>query len=163
MEERVRRPLGVTFAVLATALWFGIFPLIKLYFLIRLGNVVEDNGMSSGVEITTWNYIETSLGLVILALCVLAWLGRPSWIRYGLVAAIAVPTLITLYQIFHTLSEAVDPIFGGPEEEAWRRVLGCQVPGLLIIPLYVAWYLNRAPSRAFFNQHSHKRPLDIKQ
>jgi hypothetical protein len=152
MSERVRRPLGVTLAVLATAVWFSIFPLIKLYFLIRLGNALDENAWGGGVEITIWNWLETALALVILVLCVLAWIGRPSWIRIAMVVAIMIPTLTTLYQIIHALLTPTDPILGGQPEEAWHRVLGCQVPGLLVVPVYVAWYLNRAPARAFFRR-----------
>jgi hypothetical protein len=34
--------------------------------------------------------------------------------------------------------------------EFFRPVALCQAPLLILVPLYITWYLNRAPARAFY-------------
>lgn len=153
---RVRRPLGLTIAILASAILYGLMPLVEVYFLRRLDATAEEALIPGGVTITTWNWLTAAFGGVILMLCILAWWGRPPWIRFLLMAALLLITLIYLYRIVEAWGTESDPIGGGQVQNAWRNMLNCQLPAMLLVPLYVVWYLNRAPARAFYR----RVPLD---
>ena len=43
-------------------------------------------------------------------------------------------------------------------QDALRGFLRCQLPMMIVVPLYVLWYVNRAPARAFFSACSAMRP-----
>lgn len=149
--DRVRRPPGLTIAIISVAILYGVLPLLEVCFLRRLA-ISADEAYLGGVEITTWTWIEAGVGLVILLICLLAWIGRPSWIRIVLIVAIVIPTLLNLYRIVQAINDPVDPLFGGQVQSAMRNLLLCQLPALVLVPLYTAWYLNRTPARAFYQR-----------
>ncbi len=150
--ERVYRPLGLTLAIIATAIWYGGMPLFSLYFLQRVGAAAEETFIAGGVGISIWDYMNALLGGIILIICILAWGGRPSWIRFVLIVSIVLPTLVNLYRIYEVLTATANPLTSGSADEVWDNILRCQVPGMILIPLYVTWYLNRAPARAFYQR-----------
>ena len=147
---RTRRPPGVSLAIAACAILFGILPLMEVYFLQRIAASAEEAFLIGGLEISTWTWLEAIFGAVVLIVCIFAWWGRPPQIRYILMAVILFPTIANLLRIVQAMTTDNDPIFGGQGQSAIRSLLNCQLPGLIIVPLYVVWYLNRAPARAFF-------------
>jgi hypothetical protein len=150
--DRARRPLGLTLALLATAVWFGVLPLLELYFMRRIGATAEEALVPGGIEITTWDWLEGACGLTMLLLCVLAWWGRPAWVRFVLQGGVLLLTTVFLYRIIQAAVNPADPIYGGQVQEALRGALLCQLPAMVLVPLYVVWYLNRAPARAFYRR-----------
>ena len=150
--DRVRRPLGLTIAVWGTAALFGVVPLLEVYFLKRLNATADEAFLLGGVDISTWNWLEGLFGGVMLIVCALAWLGRPGWIRFVLVGLLLIMTAINIYRIYEAWTTVVDPIFGGQTQEGLRALLRCQLPGLIVLPPYVIWYINRAPARAFYRR-----------
>ena len=150
---RPRRPLGLTIALVATATLYGLLPLMEVYFLWRLNMAASEAYILGGVDITVWNWIEGGLGVVMLVVCVLAWFGRPTWIRQALMALLVVITAANLYRIWEAWRSEVNPIFDGQAQEVLRNFLRCQFPALVVVPLYVLWYINRAPARAFYRRH----------
>ncbi len=150
--DRVRRPLGLTIAIWGTAALFGVLPLLEVYFLKRLNATAYEAFILGGVDISTWNWLEGLFGGVMLIICALAWLGRPSWIRFALVGMLLIMTAINCYRIYQAWTTSADPIFGGQTQQGLRVLLRCQLPGLLVLPPYVVWYINRAPARAFYRR-----------
>lgn len=151
-RQNFYRPLGLTLAVAATALVYGITPLVNLYFLWRVGDTAEGELDLGGIGITTWDWISALLGAVILMVCILAWWGRPSWIRFVLMGLLLLLAVINLYRIVEVITTTIDPLEGGQAKEIQQNLFTCWLPGLLLVPLYVVWYLNRAPARAFFRR-----------
>jgi len=149
-REGVHRPLGLILAVVATALIYGVTPLVNFYFLWRVDNTAEGELDLGGIGITVWDGLSAALGAVILIICILAWWGRPSWIRFVLMGLLLLLAAINLFRISEVLTASVDPLEGGQAEEIQRNLFTCWLPGLLLVPLYVVWYLNRAPARAFY-------------
>lgn len=149
---RVRRPPGLTLALLATAALYGVLPLLEAYFLYRLDATAEEAFLLGGVTVTTWTWAQAAYGVLVLAVCGLAWWGRPPQIRFVLSGLLLVLTAITLYRVVETWTTPQDPIFGGQVQSALRGWLRCQLPALVLVPLYVTWYLNRAPARAFYRR-----------
>jgi hypothetical protein len=150
--ELARRPLGLTIAITAIAALYGALPLLEVYFLHRLSVTADEAYLMGGVEISSWTWLEGLFGGVVLIICLLAWWGRPPWIRFVLIAAILLPTALNMVRIAEALTNPVDPIFGGQTQEAIRDFLTCQLPGFVVVPLYATWYLNRAPARAFYRR-----------
>ncbi|MEW6580614.1 MAG: hypothetical protein AB1435_15655 [Chloroflexota bacterium] len=152
---RAPRPLGLTLALAATAALYGVVPLLEAYFLTRLDATAEEAFLLGGVTITAWTWLQGAFGALVLVVCALAWWGRPPQIRFVLVGLLLVLTVITFYRVVEAVRAPADPIFGGQAQSALRGYLRCQLPGLIVVPLYVLWYLNRAPARAFYR----RRPL----
>ncbi len=151
-HARVYRPLGLSIAILATAVIYGLFPLGEVYFLHRIEATAADTYLVSGVDVGDWNIIQGIYGVCILVACVLAWWGRPRQIRFVLVLLLIVITPVNLYRILEAWTSSVDPIFGGQGQEVDRAILLCQFPAMLLLPPYAIWYLNRAPARAFYRR-----------
>ncbi len=151
-HARPPRPLGLTVALVATAILYGVLPLLEVYFLWRLNMAASEAYILGGVDITVWNWIEGGLGVVMLAVCVLAWWGRPARIRWVLMALLVVITVTNLYRIGEAWRSSINPIFDGQAQEVLRNFLRCQFPALVVVPLYVLWYINRAPARAFYRR-----------
>jgi hypothetical protein len=151
-NKGVYRPLGVTLAVFVTALVYGVTPLLNLYFLWRVGNKAEGELDLGGIGITSWDWFSAVFGMVIVLVCILAWWGRPSWIRFVLMGLLLLLAVVNLYRIIEVLTAEIDPLTGGQAEEIQQNLFTCWLPGLLLVPLYVMWYLNRAPARAFYRR-----------
>ena len=151
-EERVRRPPGVTLALVAVALLYGVRPLLEAALFHRLDATADEALIPGGITISVWTTVEGAVGGVMLILCALAWIGRPPRIRWALIGAMLALTAVNLFRIIQAWGTAPDPIFGGQMQSALRSALLCQLPLMVLVPLYVVWYLNRAPARAFFRQ-----------
>lgn len=150
--SRVYRPLGVSIAILATAVIYGLMPLGEIYFLQRINATAADTYLLSGVEMNDWTVVQGAYGSLVLLACILAWWGRPPQIRFVLIGLLVLITPVNLYRIIQAWTSSVDMIFGGPGQEADRAFLICQFPAMLLLPPYVIWYLNRAPARAFYRR-----------
>jgi len=149
---RVRRPPGLMLALLATAALYGLAPLLEAYFLHRLDATAEEAFLLGGVTVTTWTWIQAVYGVLMLLVCGLAWWGRPPQIRFVLTGLLLVLTAVTFYRIIETWTAPQNPIFGGQLQTTLRGYLRCQLPAMVLVPLYVTWYLNRAPARAFYRR-----------
>lgn len=152
-SDRVRRPLGLTLAILSIGVLFGLAPLLEVYFLHRIDATTDDElFLLGGVDMSLWFWLEAGWGVVILILCVFAWWGRPARIRFILVAAILIPTAVNLFRVIEAVNSPNNPVFGGQVQSTMRSYLICQLPLLFVVPLYSVWYLNRAPARAFYRR-----------
>lgn len=158
---RVRRPLGLTLAIIGVAILYGILPLAEVYFLHRVTATADDElYLLGGVDVSQWVWIQGAVGAVILIICILAWWGRPPWIRFVMVGALVLLTIINLYRVFEAVTGTTDPIFGGQTQSIMRGFLRCQLPAIILVPLYAAWYLNRAPARAFYRRVPLAAPVE---
>jgi len=158
-----RRPPGVTLALLAVAVLYGVRPLLEAALFHRLEATADEALIPGGIEVSVWTGIEGIAGAVIILLCVLAWLGRPARIRWALIVAMLALTAINLFRIIQAWAAPDDPVFGGQIQSALRNVLLCQLPLMVLVPLYVVWYLNRAPARAFFARAGAPRDMPPRQ
>jgi len=145
-----RRPPGVTLALAAVALLYGVRPLLEAALYYRLDATAEEALIPGGIEVSVWSGVEGIFGGVMLVLCVLTWRGRPDGIRWVLIGAMLALTGVNLVRIIQAWAAPVDPVFGGQVQSALRNALLCQFPLMVLVPLYVIWYLNRAPARAYF-------------
>jgi len=148
--ERRYRPPGMIIAILATAVIYGLFPLMP----VALTAIISLEGHNMSGADLPYNVLDVTAGIVILVICVLAWIGRTPWIRWILILCV---WLATAYQ-FERFYQSTQPksigqgLSGGTIAQLSQSALPCVVIFLLIGPLYITWYMNRAPARAFYRR-----------
>jgi hypothetical protein len=144
------RPLGMIIAILATAFLYGIIPLVP----VGMAGLISLEGHNlSGADLP-FSGLDIAAGILILVICVMAWIGRPRWIRWVLIICV---WLATAYDI-ERFVQALQPgslnqgLSGGSLTELTQSALPCVIILLLGVPLYITWYMNRAPARAFYRR-----------
>jgi hypothetical protein len=161
------RPFGLSLAIIASVMLFTLIPLMQVSMVLlvqyRLQSTTLSIGSDSGEvqpiavggDFTGVSdsalFVQTLLGLAFLMIAVFAWRGRPSFIRSVFVAAVGGLTLLTL------VASAL-PLLAQPDLQSGfdsgagisHSLLSTRIVFSLLVPLYVVWYSNRAPARAFF-------------
>jgi hypothetical protein len=143
------RPLGLSLAILATLIGFGLMPLAPLLLLAWTAITRRQIGLDilGNNPIT---FVTMGLGGVIIIACFFAWRGRPYGVRRVLLLCVWLMTALQAYQIlFPRGSEGLFGVGGNISGGAFTLL--CLVPVLTLVPLYVTWYLNRYPARQFYN------------
>jgi hypothetical protein len=154
-EERIYRPLGVTIALLGAVVFFGIFPLIELYLAYRLDRASEGSFIIVGsdlIPLDAWTWFGGLAGLLVILVAIPAWLGRLRYIRFVFIGTILLSVAASIAKIIEH-SESDNPIL--PQnafESALQDVFGLQYFIQAVMLVYILWYLNRAPARAFYRQ-----------
>jgi hypothetical protein len=152
------RPLGLTAAILSTAIGYGLLPLTSL--LLVAWSALSRRGIGVELANTPRTYVDVSLGVIVLMACVMAWIGRPRGVRMALLVLVWLSTLLQIYYAVGSPlapATASDELIGGNFDVS--RVLICQMPFLLAIATYVTWYLNRAPARQFYAQRQRNQKV----
>ncbi len=161
--QKPGRPLGVTLAIVASVMLFTVFPLMIVAMVLLVqshfqnlnfdGSDLEPIAMGGdfmGVPPASLG-IQVILSLVFLVIAIFAWRGRPPFIRYVILVAVLVLTGITFAV---TIAENTSPQNlpqGMSSLDSMLRSGSCGLLVLdLLVSLYVAWYLNRGPARAFY-------------
>ncbi len=153
------RPLGLSLAIITSALLFSLLPLLQVAILLLLRerlHAVEslEAGGVVGSYLTGVSdsrlLLQAGLGLIFFVIALAAWRGRPPAIR--LITVIAV-LLLTALTIALDLSAAQPPAAGeGFDSSAGLAGSLRQARSAisLLVALYVVWYINRGPARAFY-------------
>ncbi|MFP4323254.1 MAG: hypothetical protein ACLFTK_12440 [Anaerolineales bacterium] len=149
MRPEVYRPLGLTIAILGAVLLFGAWPLVKLYIVWRLNaRVFEGDDLmlaGSTTPMDGYTYITGILGVVVILTSLFAWLGRPPVIRFVFQGAVLLAAVALV-------AEAITRASSQASSDVLREVLRCQAPIQVLMAVYIVWYCNRAPARAFYRQ-----------
>lgn len=162
--KRPGRPFGVSIAVAAGTFLFGLLPLLQVGMVLimrqRYLNISFDGSdagiTASGVDFTAGVSVEqlllqAVLALAFLVIAVMTWRGRPARMRYVFVAAVVVLTLIKFAAVV-VQSQATPDLQAGISsgDDLSRSLAVGQLIIEIIVTLYVVWYMNRGPARAFF-------------
>ncbi|MBE2182769.1 MAG: hypothetical protein IAE89_05020 [Anaerolineae bacterium] len=169
MNETPTRTFGLSLAIIASVMLFSILPLMQAGWVLMIEARIQSSmGMlpqtsetpeteaiaTGGNLIGASNVgllIQIVLAIVFLIIAVMAWRGRPPQIRWIMLAAVLALTGISLWQSISTAIAPVDPGQGIDSGAAITRQMACGAVALqTLIPLYVLWYMNRAPARAFY-------------
>ncbi|MBO9308972.1 MAG: hypothetical protein J7551_04215 [Chloroflexi bacterium] len=147
--RRRYRPLGLMIAIAATAVGYGLLPMFPLILMAwsaatqRLAGIDFIGGR--------FGWLAVILGAITLIASAAAWIGRPRGVRLFLIGMVWIQALFNGLRLIVGLGSAPNlPEVGGNLTNA-TALLTCQVPLLTLVPLYVTWYLNRAPARQFYN------------
>lgn len=175
--KRPGRPLGLALAIIASILLFTILPLMQVAMILLVGQRIQSRpltipgegaaieplavgGSFTGVNDMTL-VIQVGLGLAFFATALLAWRGRPPAARYWFTAAVITLTALTILLTLQPLfaERAIDAGFDSGESIS-RSLLWSRLIFTILVPLYVLWYINRGPARAFFRGYYLPSPDD---
>ncbi|RMG84122.1 MAG: hypothetical protein D6712_11815 [Chloroflexi bacterium] len=156
--ERPGRPLGVTLAIICSVIIFSFIPLVHVYFLLRIRHIMSFGPESViGFNITglsTANLLlEIGLAIAFLVIAIVTWRGRPAYMRHVFVGAVLLLGVIftvvfVLPPLLQTPSLAETGLDSG--QDAARQQAIDFLIATAIVSLYVVWYMNRGPARAFY-------------
>ncbi len=147
---------------------------VFFYFSINNQINIQGAGIASGANILGVNVIDVLLqgifGVAFLVISLLAWRGRPARMRF--IMMVMVVGLMIYNLLFTILPGLVTaPSFEqggiGSAMEVGPPLLWSRLFATVLIPLYVVWYMNRGPARAFyrgyylpFDKHSQPAATD---
>jgi len=140
---RPARPRGLTIALLACTVLYGLYPLATgLFFLLpALGRPQYT------VEPRT--VLDIVISLAFLALLIPAWRGRPPRTRLILTAAVIGLMLLNLGTAVYDLTNQPALTLDSTSQIS-QATTTCSIPIYAQLTLYIVWYLNRYPARAFY-------------
>lgn len=170
VKQRPGRPLGVTIAVIASLFMFSFVPLVRVGAILLVerhfrtmdnmlvlpdGQVVEgfSGGNFRGDVTDAQVYLQIGFALAFIVVAFFAWRGRPTFMRYIFIIAVLLLTVTTMaLTVVPTLFGGASGAgaSGGSLDAFFNTVVCAQFVVSLLVPLYVVWYLNRAPARAFY-------------
>ncbi len=161
------RTLGLSLAILTSVMLFSLLPLSQIAVLgliqyrVNSMNVPSPDGTDDLAPIAVGGefmgistpeivfQLVSSVAFLMIAIC--AWRGRPHWIRLMLIGAVVALLLITVITSIVALNTEASLDNGLDSGQALSQPL---VWGRLVISavvaLYVLWYMNRGPARAFY-------------
>lgn len=154
------RPLGLSIAIVVSVMLFSLLPLVQTIFVITLREQFRSieflsEGGAIGGDLLGFSDPQLILpvlaGLVFLLIAVLAWRGRPKIIRGVFALAVLLITALTIglalasLNIEPTLAQGIDS-----GEALVDSLLRARVVVSLLVAVYVMWYVNRGPARAFY-------------
>jgi len=165
-KERPGRPFGVTLAVALTILMYTIFPLVAIGGVLIIenffANVPSDTSpfgtpMVSGGDFrggitNTQLFLQAAVAIGFLVIAIITWRGKRSYMRYiFMIVVLGLAIFAVIPAILPAQETANVGISGGSMDGVSNTLetLGIIAQGM-ITPLYVIWYMNRGPARAFF-------------
>jgi hypothetical protein len=165
-EQRPQRPPGLSLALIAMALVFGVLPLLQTAAVglvaLRLADMqarLEADGVAPiamGGEFLGVSpvglAVQTAAALGFLALTAVAWRGGWPPVRLLISGAVLLFYALTLASTLPAQFAPPNPAAGFDAGQGAAQSLNqARLVVTTLIVLYAVWYMNRAPARAFFN------------
>ncbi|MBN1963338.1 MAG: hypothetical protein JW910_01745 [Anaerolineae bacterium] len=138
------RPFGLTIALLACTVLYGLYPLGEVLFYL----IVQGRRPSMAIPARLWPTLIFSLAFLVLL--VPAWLGRPPRIRVILIGAVLVVTVLNVVFALVDLTAQLDLTTIDAATDLSRSLDTCSLTFNIVVGLYIVWYLNRYPARAYY-------------
>lgn len=169
-NQRPPRTFGLSIALIASVILFTVMPLAQVIWLGLLRWRLHDLDFGSGPQpfAIGGDYsdigggqliIRVAFGLLFFMVAAFAWAGRPRGIRWVMLAAVLIMTAFTIIVTLVPLFQAQALAQGIDSGDTFRHViLGAQLFLSVLIPLYVVWYINRGPARAFYRGYYLTKP-----
>lgn len=176
------RPLGLSLAIILSMFLYGFLPLVQLSLQLFIqdrigridtavefeGEVFEPLGSGGSYELVSAPeaVINGTAGICFIMISVLAWRGRRAWVRPLFTGAVLFYAAATAIVTLRVLLSPADLTSGlSSADTLVSQALCGRLTATILIPLYVIWYVNRAPARAYFrgsflitpSNHSEKR------
>ncbi|MCS6834653.1 MAG: hypothetical protein NZ750_01370 [Anaerolineae bacterium] len=155
--QRPLRPFGLSLAILASAILFGLLPIAENAITLALSNYqIIEEGLASGIRLSNYDPSASILQIVLsgifLLLAILTWRGRPQAMRYAFPLAVLAFALGNIvWRLWPALSMPANLLDG---IDSAREVAQSYLRGQLVITIltaaYCLWFSNRWSARAFF-------------
>jgi hypothetical protein len=165
------RPLGVSLAIFMSVVWFSVLPLLQVGLILLVQQRFQHLDLSAaGVDpiayggdflgVPTWILgVQSVSGVLFFFFAIFAWRGRPHWMRQALPVAVALLTVIILILTIQQATTQPDFQAGISSMNAISAtILKGEFLGSLLVMLYVIWYMNRGPARAFYRGYYLSHP-----
>lgn len=171
--QRPPRPFGVTLAVIASIILFTLFPLAEVALLVSVrlhfsnmtlgGDGPQPIAMGAdflGIP-DSRIILQSVIAIGFLIIAVFAWRGRPSFMRYVLMLSCIGLTLYSILSvIFSQLAEKSLEAGMSSLDSILNSISLGQFIISALVTLYVVWYLNRGPARAFYRGYYLPLPVE---
>ncbi len=161
------RPFGVTLAILLCILFFAVIPSLTIFSRVLIEQHIASNNtfiLPDGTETTIISgganapervdfdrsalYRQGAISVLVIVFGVFAWRGKPTWIRFAFMALVLVISATLIYQ--NLVLFQANSLQGGTGQTWLDFIRNSNILFLFLLPIYVIWYLNRAPARAFY-------------
>jgi hypothetical protein len=160
------RPVGLTLAILLSVFLYAVIPLLMLGYRLlvqdRLSRVdspvvfegEEYRALASGgsFQLTTNEIVVQTIAILIfLIVAYLAWRGGRKWVRTLFTSTVlfygGLTAIFTLRDLLvpSTIDQGITSL-----DTLIAQGLCSVLVTTVLVPLYVLWYVNRAPARAFY-------------
>lgn len=158
------RPLGVTIAILVSVVFYSIIPLLQIgvIFLVeqRFREASQTASPFGGQTVSGGNFrgdiaderiiFQAVVAVIFLVIAYFTWRGRPKTMRILFMIAVLAMTAATLVLSIAPASDG-EGMSGSSLDVVLNVAQYCWLAiTTFLIPLYVVWYLNRGPARAFY-------------
>jgi hypothetical protein len=173
--QKPPRTFGLSLAIILSIIYFTVLPLIYNSYSVlanwrfmQIANSclpTEDPTCPyfSGIEGFEINYWQVLLGVIFFVIAVFAWRGRPPSIRFIFMFAIIGVTIFNLVGTF-TMPPPDPTTEGFDSSQGLTQVLSnLQLFSNFLVVLYVLWYTNRGPARAFYRGYYLSEPVAEEQ
>ncbi|HEX2909068.1 MAG TPA: hypothetical protein VHO69_19500 [Phototrophicaceae bacterium] len=162
--RRPGRPLGVSLAIVASLFLFTLLPLLQVGMILvlrqRFVNLdfagEGEQPIFSGADVVGGVpmgqiVFQGALSLAFLVIAVLAWRGKPGRIRLIFVVGVVLLTAIRFVTVvIQRFSEQNLQLGISSADSIFQSLALGQLAAELLVTLYVMWYMNRGPARAFY-------------
>jgi hypothetical protein len=173
--QKPPRTFGLSLAIILSIVYFSVLPLVSNGFTVLLmqhfsriynscipteTDPLCPTGGMSGLQVNYWQVL---LAAIFFVVAVFAWRGRPPSMRFIYMFAIIGVTIFNLVLTFSV--PAPDPATQGfDSSQGMNQVLAnAQLFANFLVVLYVLWYTNRGPARAFYRGYYLPEPVEEKQ
>ena len=168
--DKPGRPLGLSIAIIFSLTLYSLLPLVQAAFILTLRQqfaaveFLEGGGaVGGGMEGINDTRLLLSVvsGIIFFSIAIMAWRGKPQGIRRVFVGAVIVVTLMSMggtllsMRSETTLAQGIDS-----SSALMDSLLTVQMVISGLIALYVIWYVNRGPARAFFRGYYLPEPQE---
>lgn len=161
------RTIGISLAILLVVVFFSLFPFIQTGYKLILQDRIRQSQVIVGSNFHLTTPIDeisqsSLIGLVseiippivFFILCFLTWLGKPSYIRHIFWIAV-VSWVVGMWVRLYAVKED-EALFASNGFIHTIQIIYAIFSS--IVGLYVVWYINRAPARAFFRGYYLQEP-----
>ncbi len=168
--DKPPRTFGLMIAIWLSVVWFTGVPLANTAFVMSLRwrfrniNIDTTNSTISGGTITGTSNLLLAYwvfqAITFLVVASLAWNWRSQRSRYLLFAMVLALTVLNIGGTVWGLVGASSANALDSSGNLTSSLLGAQLCFTITIPLYVMWYINRGPARAFYRGYYFPAPDD---
>lgn len=171
--QRPLRPLGVSLAVVASTFLFSILPLMQVALLLAIRshftsiefaeNIPQPIVTGGDILGISWESVifQGIVAIIFLVIAIMAWRGKPAFMRLVLVGAVVILTAIKLMTIISQQLATQNLAFGTSSLDSILSSISTgQFVIEILVMLYVIWYMNRGPARAFYRGYYLPNPVE---